>query len=191
MGVVEDLASAKEAYERRDWAVAYERLSGAQSAGPLAGADLVRWGTAAFLLGRSDDAVRAFQRAHTAYLADGDLPAALRSGFWTGLVLALRGEWAMAGGWIARGWRLAEELPESAAERGFLMLPQAVQAAMAGDFETAGATAAEVERIGRMCGEPDLVAGGLATARTRAHLPGGGAEGSFPHGRGHRGDQRG
>ena len=163
MGVVGDLASAREAYERRDWAVAYERLSGAQSAGPLAGADLVRWGTAAFLLGRSDDAVRAFQRAHTAYLADGDLPAALRSGFWTGLVLALKGEWAMAGGWIARGWRLAEELPESAAERGFLMLPQAVQAAMAGNFETASATAAEVERIGRTCGEPDLVAGGLAT----------------------------
>lgn len=161
MGVVEELASAREAFERREWAAAYEALTGADADGRLDSDDLARWGTAAFLLGRWHDAVRTLQRAHTAYLADGDRTSAARCAFHIGMTLRFHRESAAAAGWFARGLRLVEAEPEPCAERAYFLVPQVFERAHAGDIAGSVATAAEIHRVGVATGNPDLMAFGL------------------------------
>ena len=52
------LLQAREAYERRDWVHAFDRLQGAVD---LAPDDTMALATSAYLLGNVDDAVRALQ----------------------------------------------------------------------------------------------------------------------------------
>ena len=73
MGVVE-VEQARTAFDRGDWDVAFEGWSAA-GADALAAAELEDLATAAELLGRHDEAVRALQQAFTRYQQAGDLPA--------------------------------------------------------------------------------------------------------------------
>ena len=63
MGLIEDLAQARDAYERREWAASYEALC-RRNPRRLRGDDFARLATAALLLGRRNDAVQAMQRAY-------------------------------------------------------------------------------------------------------------------------------
>jgi ATP/maltotriose-dependent transcriptional regulator MalT len=49
-----------------------------------------------------EDSDRARERAHHAFLAEGDPEGAARVGVWLGITLAVRGEGARSGGWFAR-----------------------------------------------------------------------------------------
>ena len=62
MGIVDDLAEAREAYERREWVSAYRALSDLDS-GDLRADDFTALATTAYLLGRHNDCVQALQRA--------------------------------------------------------------------------------------------------------------------------------
>src|ERR1044072_2775062 len=100
MGVVEDLAQAREAYERRDWVAAYDALSTADP-GHLDGDDYERLAFAAALLGRHyerrasppgrpgrhNDCVQALQRAYQLHLDAGDALAAAMSAYWLAMTL--------------------------------------------------------------------------------------------------------
>ena len=98
MGVVDDLAQAREAYERRDWMAAYNALSAADPAA-LDGEDFVRLAMTADLLGRRNDCVQALQRAYRLHLDAGDVLAAVRSAFWLAMTLTAAGE-PSVGGWL-------------------------------------------------------------------------------------------
>ena len=63
MGVVDDLARARAAYERRDWVAAYDSLSDVDAA-DLDPDDFARLSVMAFLLGRKNDCVQAMQRGY-------------------------------------------------------------------------------------------------------------------------------
>lgn len=169
VGVVQDLVRGREAFERRDWAVAYARLAEADADQPLPANALSMWATAAHLLGRTDACLRVLQRAFTQHVAAGEVERAVRCCFWLGVTHMFAGDMAVAGGWWGRGWRLLAEFGDETAERGYLLVPQAMHKATTGDAAAAAEIAEEVERLGRRFDDADLVAFGMHT-RGRALL---------------------
>src|SRR6188768_4176557 len=100
MGVLEDLDRARQTYERGDWAAAFDDWSGVDPSA-MGADDLVALGTAAYLVGRRDDAVDAFQRAYRLHLEAGDIRAAIRWACELGMMFATNGEPVMGAGWAA------------------------------------------------------------------------------------------
>ena len=158
MGIVDELERARLAYERRDWATAYDQLSVVTELGTD---DLLKLGTAAYLAGDDDACVRAFQRGYQVAVDAGDTLKAVRFAFWLGLVLAVRGEGAVAGGWAARAQRLLADQPAEVVERGYLLIHDFFRHLDQQDFPGAVQVAAEITELGRRFGEADLLAQGL------------------------------
>ncbi|WP_436493251.1 LuxR C-terminal-related transcriptional regulator [Actinokineospora sp. HUAS TT18] len=158
MGVVEDLAKARAAFEHRRWLAAYDALSDVDDLDP---ADFVRLATAACLVGRRNDCVQAMQRAYQGHIAAGDTLAAVRCGFWLGMTLLMSGEAAVGGGWVSRSKRLLDDIPGDVVERGYVLMPTMLGSIFAGQFDTAQAVALEVTDYGRRFRDPDLTANGL------------------------------
>ncbi len=160
MGVVDDLARARDAYERREWVAAYEVLSGIDGS-VLQAHDFAHLGTAALLLGRRNDCIQALQRGYQAHLEAGATLDAVRAGFWLAKVLTQGGEPAIGGAWLARAQRLLDDVPGDVVERGYLLNQVMLQHIFGGDFELALAEAVEVTDYGRRFNEPDLLSNGL------------------------------
>ncbi len=160
MGVVDDLARAREAYERHEWVTAYERLTDVDD-DDLAAEDFARLAVAALLLRRVNDCVQAWQRAYQAHLDVGDPLGAVRSGFELTMVLLQNGEAAVASGWLGRCQRLLSDVAGDVVERGYVLTIVALQHVFSGQHEAALPIAVEVTDYGRRFAEPDLVAMGL------------------------------
>jgi DNA-binding CsgD family transcriptional regulator len=126
MSTARPITEGRDAFERMAWGEAYAALSEAAEGGELVAADLRRLAVAAYLTGRDPEHDHAMERAHHAFLRDGDVAAAVRSAFWLGMGLAQRGEAARAGGWFARAGRLLEDRPPGA-EAGYLAIPAALR----------------------------------------------------------------
>ena len=156
--IINELLEAREAYERRDWALALDRL---RSVGHLDPKDTLALATAAYLMGDVDEAVRALQSGYQDMIKRGDDLAAVRFAFWLGLILNIRGETAVGGGWVARGKRILETQPTDIVERGYLLAHEFFQYLGRGDFARAAETAAGMVDVGRRYQHPDLVARGL------------------------------
>jgi DNA-binding NarL/FixJ family response regulator len=139
-----------------DWEATYESLSADRET--LGAAALERLATAAFLTGRDDAYVPAWECAYRAQLTAGDTPGAARSTWWIGDYLHFRGEAALATGWFARGRRLLERVSGDCAARGFLLLPLVQAHVAAGDHGAAAAAAARAGEIGERLSERDLIA---------------------------------
>jgi len=155
---VDVLLQAREAYERRDWVLALDRLRGA---GDLAAEDSMALATSAYLLGNVDEAVRALQAGYQDRIRNGDSLGAARFASWLGLLLNARGESAVGGGWVARAQRLLESETEDVVERGYLLAHEFFQQLGRGDLASAAETAARVVETGRRFNEHDLIAQGL------------------------------
>ncbi len=166
------IESGRKAAATRSWADAYESLSEADAAGPLSAGDLELLSTAAYMVGRDPELVRALERAHRQYLEDGEVLRAVRAAFWIGINLALRGQWEPASGWLGRAHRLLGGHEGDSAEAGYLKLPTVIEAVMAGDHATAYQTAGEAIEIGQRFSEPDLSALGVFE-QGRARILGG------------------
>jgi DNA-binding CsgD family transcriptional regulator len=166
MGIVDDLQRARRAYEQRDWAVAYDRLSAADQAadGPALGAaDLLTLATAAYLVGDNDACIRALQRGYHLQVESGDTLGAVRFAFWLGMVHNLRGEGAIGNGWTARAQRLLADESAEVVERGYLRVHEFYQHLGQGDFAGALRISAEIVEAARRYGDPDLLAQGLVS----------------------------
>jgi DNA-binding NarL/FixJ family response regulator len=153
----DELERGREAYARRAWHEAHDRLSGVHEQEPLDAQDLELLATAAFMIGRDDDCVGWLERAHQRHLEDGETLRAVRCAAWIVLNLATRGAIGPATGWLGRAQRLAAPEGECA-ERGFLLLPGVFQQEAAGDFAAAAGVADEAVRIGEQYGDRDLFA---------------------------------
>jgi DNA-binding NarL/FixJ family response regulator len=132
--------------------------------------DLQRLALAAYLIGRDDDGDDAAARAFHEFLRMGDAPRAARCAFWLGLGLLHRGELARGNGWLARARGLLDDRHLDCVERGYLLLPVAIQSLAAGDPATAYAACSQAAGIGDRFGDPDLksfagMARGLALVR--------------------------
>ena len=137
------------------------RWTGCAAWASLGPDDTLALATSAYLLGNVDEAVRALQAGYQDRIRNGDSLGAARFASWLGLLLNVRGESAVGGGWVARAQRLLETEPEDVVERGYLLAHEFFQHLGRGDFARAGETAARIVETGRRFSEHDLVAQGL------------------------------
>lgn len=166
MSVVDDLVRGREAFEQRDWAAAVAKLSAVDSA-RLSPDDLLRLAMAAYLSGDNDSCVRTLQRAFQAELDAGEPLGAVRIAFWLAMVLLTSGDFAVGGGWVARGQRLLANEAGDVVERGYLLVHVMYQHIGQGDYAAAHDVAHQITEYGRRFDDPDLVALGLnAEGRT-------------------------
>jgi DNA-binding CsgD family transcriptional regulator/tetratricopeptide (TPR) repeat protein len=68
-----------------------------------------------------------------------------------------RGEWARAGGWTGRARGAIDDGERDCVARGYLLIPDGLQALMAGDVEKAYANFTEQRDIGRRFADQDLI----------------------------------
>lgn len=155
---MDELQRGRDAYSRRAWKDAYESLTRADEASPLAVEDLELLVTAAGMLGRTDEVVTLLERVHHAHLDARDSLRAAHAAVWLGMNLALMGEFGPAGGWFGRGQRLVEREGRESVEQGYLLLPVAYQGHVGGDYEGANAAAEAAAEIGERFGDRDLFA---------------------------------
>jgi DNA-binding CsgD family transcriptional regulator len=153
-----DLEQGRKSYGASAWASAYEALSRADQAGPLAADDLELLATSAYMLGREDEWMQILERACQRHSDAGAVLRAARCAFWIGTHLAIRGDMGPASGWLGRAQRLLEREEGECVEQGYMLLPVAFQHEAAGDYEGAAATAGAAAEIGERFGDTDLFA---------------------------------
>jgi DNA-binding CsgD family transcriptional regulator len=153
------LDRGRDAFGRQAWGDACAALRAAEQEAPLTLDDRERLAVALYLVGRDADSAEAWTRAHHACLDAGDKARAARCAFWLGFSVDITGEQAQAGGWFERARRLADELEVDCVERGYVLVPGALQSLLvAGDAETARAAFSSVTQIGDRFDDRDLVA---------------------------------
>lgn len=172
MHATDAVARGRESYGRRAWRDAYEALSAADVQTPLEAPDLDRLGMAAYLIGRDGDAVTGLDRAHHAFLDQGEMRCAVRCAFWVGMFLMLRGRHAEGGGWLGRAGRLLTEQGLDSVERGYLLIPAALHALGSGDPDRAQEVFVEAAQIADRFGDP-----GPGCAEQAGAGPGAGRDG--------------
>ena len=110
------------------------------------------------MLGREEEFLRDYERALEDHLQNGRDQSAARCGFWIGLTLMFRGEFAQGSGWLTRADRLIADRAAECAELGYLQLPRVEQCLAASNPDGAFAHATRASEIGQRCDDPDLVA---------------------------------
>jgi hypothetical protein len=125
---------------------------------PLGPEDLACVAVAAYLLGKDQDSADCWTRAYHASLDRGAVDRAARCAFWLGLGLMHLGERARAGAWIARASQLLEDNPLECVERGYLLLPAALQRLFGGDAAGAYAMFCQAGEIAERFRDRDLIA---------------------------------
>ncbi len=156
-----ELELGRQAYERREWLDAYEALSRADAASSLEAADLELLAFSASMVGRMDDHIALLERAHHAHLDAGEPLGAADMAIWIGMTLASRDELGPAGGWFGRAQRLVEREGKDCVERGWLLVPAALQQLAAGDHEAAFATLRAAEETAERFRDADLLAAAM------------------------------
>ncbi|MEO7195855.1 MAG: AfsR/SARP family transcriptional regulator [Pseudonocardiaceae bacterium] len=156
----EGLPAARAALAGHDWARAHELLSAADRAAPLVAEDLDGLAEAAFWLGRYQEAMPAWQRAHHAFLQAGEHRQAARGAVVLWLCHACRRQFAVASGWFQRAQRLLEHEPDCP-EHGYLSWATGYLAWGNGDHETALAAARSTYQAGVRHGIAGLQAIGM------------------------------
>ena len=142
------LDGGRASFERYAWADAHALLSAADKEAPLGLDDLERLAMAAYLVGRDAESTDIWARAHHECVRLGDPVGAARCALRLGTGLLLMGEMAQGGGWLARARRIIEEGDLDCVERGWLLVPAAVQC-FDDDPTTAHVTFGQAAEIGR------------------------------------------
>ncbi len=151
------VVQGREAFERQAWADACRQLSAADVEHPLELEDWERLAVAAYLVGRGEDSVEAWTRAHHECVRLGDIARAARCAFWLAFGLLNRGDVARGGGWVDRAQRLLDAAGLECVEQGYLRYPIALRAIFEGDGATAHGAFTEAVTIGDRFGDAELV----------------------------------
>ena len=153
---VSNLERGRRLYAEQAWASAFDSLTRADEEQPLDPEDLELLARSAYMIGRDDDYVAGLERAHQKYLDRGEVPRAVRCGFWIGHSFVFRGEHARGAGWFARAQRQLEGFALDCVERGYLLIPIWLEQMGCRNFEDGYATAVEAAAIGDRFGDADL-----------------------------------
>ncbi len=150
------LILARQAHGAHDWVTAAASFD-AVGAERLTADDLAAYADAVWWLGRVEDNLRLMGAACEAFLAD-SRPA---EAAWVAILLGIfhlgRGDEPQAMGWIGRGGRLLEGIPECPAH-GLMMQVSSVEASLQAGHPTAAAEAARrMQAIGNRIHEPGVV----------------------------------
>ncbi|MPZ87753.1 MAG: DNA-binding response regulator [Nitriliruptorales bacterium] len=157
----ETLMRGRAAYDRRAWGDAYEDLRLVAERAGLGAADLERLAMAAYLTGRSAAAAETLERLHHVLLDDGEVSWSARWAIWLAIMLFLGGHHAQGGGWLARAERLLVEASLDCPERGYLLVPRALQALGGGDGLQAYEIFQQVAAIAERFDDADLTVMGV------------------------------
>jgi DNA-binding CsgD family transcriptional regulator len=150
------LRRGRKSFEQRAWSDSHRLLTAADRDGALEPEDLERVATAAYLLGRDDESEAFRARAHQAFVTRGDHEGAARSAGWLAFGLLQRGAVAPASGWLARAARILDEAQLDCVERGYLLIPSAIQCIVQGDAAGGHAVFGQAAEIARRFGDRDL-----------------------------------
>src|SRR5215217_4070488 len=156
--MVDGIDRGRASFAQGAWREAYALLSAADGEAGLDLEDLERLGAVAYLLGRDEEAVDVWGRAHRQGLRVGDIRRAAGCAFWSAFVLLNKGEVARGGGWVHRGQRLLDDADLDCVERGYLRYAASVRLAFEGDLGAAAAGFAQAARIGEHFRAAELVA---------------------------------
>lgn len=151
------LEEGRKAFQKQAWADAYTFLSSADSDLQVGPADLQKLATAAYLTGKETACAEIWARAHKGYLDKDEVRQAVDCAFWLGMILIIQGDSAQGSGWIARAGRLVRRVRENCVEKGFLLIPQALQHLRNGDAENAFHLFSKAGKIGDQCNSQDLI----------------------------------
>lgn len=154
-------------FAERAWGRAYAALTEADRAGELTAKDQETLSSAAFLLGRDEEAIASLTRAHQTYATVGDFEASALAACRIGFRLMYR-EPARASGWLARSARTLEEAGrDDCVAHGFLSLIAGIRHAEEGKLDQAFVDFRKAIECGRRFDADELVAfGRLGEART-------------------------
>jgi DNA-binding CsgD family transcriptional regulator len=151
------LDGGRASFARQAWGDAYAQLWAADQQTPLELHDLEQLAMAAYLVGHDAESTDIWARAHRECERLRDAVGAARCAVRLGMELLLMGESARGGGWLARAQRIIEEGNVDCVERGWLLVPAAIQC-FDDDPTTSHATFGQAAEIGARFGDMDLVA---------------------------------
>ena len=140
-----------------DWEDTFDALSARDSNGDACAEDLEALGEAAWWLSRLPKCISARERSVAAYVADGQPRRAAIVALRLFYTFSVRGESAIASGWLRRATRLLEREPEGV-EHGQLALAEARVARSRGDPDGELSSARRAIALGHQFGDADLVA---------------------------------
>ena len=146
--MTEAVERGRKAFADQAWADAFDELSAAAESAPLGLEDLERHAAAAYLVGRADESLELWEKAHHDCAQSADFPRAARCAFWLAFVLLNRGELARGGGWVDRAQRLLDVGAIECVERGYLRYCTALRLVFEGDAVGAQAGFSEAAEIG-------------------------------------------
>ena len=151
---------ARAAFARQDWRDAFSAFTATATRASLDASDHERLAVCAYLLGKDDDCVEAWEAAHRLALQADDAAESARCAFWLAICLMLRGRMAPAGGWFTRAERLVGDAKFDSAAGGYLLIPGLLGALRAGDPSTARDLAVRATQMGNRFQDADLRAFG-------------------------------
>jgi DNA-binding CsgD family transcriptional regulator len=152
------LKKGKEAFRQHAWGEAYEQLSGCHQQGKLEPEDEERLAIAAYLLGKEVESTDFWTQAHKHFLHNGNIQQAVRCAFWVAYAFFNRKEATRGIAWIERGHRLLKDGQHDCVERGYLLLPEAIQYLDRGDAAHACDILKKAIALGERLDDPDLSA---------------------------------
>ena len=152
------LDRGRSAYAQQAWADAFKHLAAADGESPLASDDLELLATAAYLVGDDAAWTALLERAYQELLQGGDAARAARCAFWLGFGLLDLGEVARGTGWLARAEHVLDDYGQDCVERGYLLVPSALQHLEEGDAAAAHDIYQRAAAIADRFGDPDLIA---------------------------------
>jgi len=163
------LAEGRAALRAHRYDAAYDALRSAQGVAALDVEDLHRLAEAAWWLGLMSECLQLTESAHRDFLASGHLDRAAAQALDLGGMLAMRGEPALASGWLGRARRLLADQPVGPIH-GLLWYVDLSMALEDARLDDAEQLATELRRVGDQYGDESLVAlgylgSGLATLR--------------------------
>ncbi len=158
MNLSDALERGRESFQQKAWGDAHSLLSIADQESPLGPEDLDLLAAASYLVSMDNESADLWARAYQEYNRLGKPTRAVRCAFWLAYTLLTRGEYAQGGGWLARANRLLDEGQHDCVERGYLLIPIALQMLGEGDATKANAIFEQVAEIGERFGDVDLIA---------------------------------
>jgi ATP/maltotriose-dependent transcriptional regulator MalT len=120
--------------------------------------DLRQRAMIAYLAGSDDRCVALLGRAFHERLGAHDRAAAVRCAFWITFILTNAGQHALASGWLTRARRLLDTEPTDTVEHGYLLLPDAFQHAVRGQYAQTHELARRAAALADRFGDRDLAA---------------------------------
>ena len=158
MAGTDALDRARNAYSTRAWSTAYENFRDAQKISPLIASDLEKCARAAYLIGADEDCVGLLGQAFQQRQREGGGDAAGDDAFWLAFHLLMRGEFARAGGWLARANGVTAGHGPDCPVRAKVLAISALQKLRKGDATGALGAFGRAQEVGRRGDDAELLA---------------------------------